>query len=112
MSGYKIYKKVIARLGYNESKDQKLLERALEAINQICADLKLPPASSLSEEITNDLQTEEAICCGAAMLLALNEGDGEKNRIFTEIYNSKRAGLLSCNDRVVDMLPVAESGVS
>ena len=44
------------------------------------------------------------------MLMAFSEGDTGKDKLFTEIYNAKRAALLSKTDYVIDNLPVTESG--
>lgn len=111
MNGYDIYKKAVTRLGYNSCDDKALLEKAGELIGQISADLKLEQITDLTADLQLDSNEAEAVCCGVTMLLALIEGDGEKHRIFCELYNAKRASLLSeCNVKK-DCLPVAESGV-
>lgn len=114
MKGYDIYKKVLARSGF-ENGDEIVLHNAqfanvLEMINQIAADLKVGEITELSEEVSYSNEITEAICCGVAMLLSLNEGDFEKNQIFAGIYNAKRAAVLGKITHVEDTLPVAESG--
>ena len=114
MNGYDIYKKAVARLGY-ENGDEITLKNTqfshiFEIINQITADLKLDKLSELSQEIDYSADIIEAICCGAAMLISLSEGDIAKNQIFTNIYNAKRAAILGGISHIKDTLPVAESG--
>ena len=93
MNGYDVYKKAVLRLGYNGSVNDRLLERALELMNQILQDLKLAEIKNLSEKLNVTETQAEALCCGTAMLLALSESDGEKNRLFADIYNAKRATI-------------------
>ena len=113
MTGYDIYKKACARLGISGTADEiiadsRLLSRALELVNQIAADLKIAEIKNLSDEITADAQKGEAICCGVAMLLSLSDGNSEKNQIYTNIYNAKRATVLSHLTQVEDNLPITE----
>ena len=110
MKAYDVYTKAVLRLGYNGSVNNRLLERAPELINQIAMDLKIEPISTLGDEIKADQTVVEALCCGTAMLLALSEGDGDKHKLFCEIYNGKRAAVLSETVFVEDKLPVAEGG--
>ena len=110
MKAYDIYSKAILRLGYNDTINERLIERAPELINQINSDLKLQPIVSLGDEITAEDNAIDALCCGVAMLLALSESDAEKHKMFCNIYNCKRASVLSSTAIVVDNLPVAESG--
>lgn len=110
MKGYDIYKRALNLLGYSGGEGSptaaELMEkRCLEAVNQILADLKCEPISSLSAELANTAAKTEALCYGTAMMLSLTEGDGEKNRLFTEIYNAKRAAALACIEHVGDCLP-------
>lgn len=116
MNGYDLYKKAKARLGAIGGADEilsdtRLLERALELINQIAADLKLQTVTDLTQEIVCSDTKNEALCCGTAMLLALSEGDTAKNQLYTNIYNAKRAAALGEITRVEDRLPVAEGEV-
>lgn len=109
MTGYDIYKKALVRLSYKDF-ENKLSIKALEFINQICNDLKMPTIQSLSQNLDCSSDRIEAVCCGLMMLLTLSEGDSEKNNIYTNIYNSKRASVLSKTVYVEDVLPNIESG--
>lgn len=114
MNGYDIYKKSLSRLG-SDSGDEITLNNTdflyvLECINQIAEDLKVKPINELSEEMSQNPQTIEAICCGVTMLLALNAGESQKNQIYTAIYNAKRAALLCKTFCIEDTLPIAEGG--
>lgn len=110
MNGYELFDRAILRLGYNNAVKDSLMPRAKELINQILIDLNFDILETLSDTFPQDNKVLEGVCCGLAMLLALNESDGEKHRIFCEIYNAKRSGILSKNSRVEDRLPTAEGG--
>lgn len=115
MNGYDIYKKAALRLGYNSATDttafdSKTLSRVLEIINQIALDLKLKTIETLSQKIVCSDEKLEALCCGTAMLLSLTEGDAEKNKIFTEIYNAKRSAVLNEISTIKDTLPYTVLG--
>lgn len=111
MSGYDIYKKALLRLGYNDAgiNDSKI-SIAKELINQILSDLRLEPINEMSYKIKASRDHLEAVCCGLAMLLSLSEGDSAKNQLFTDLYNAKRAAILSEISFIEDKLPIAESG--
>ena len=115
MNGFELYNKVLTRLGFSryeqDSFDEGLLKRVLELINQIAADLQLEGIKTLSENMNYNFAQTEAICCGVAMLFSLSEGDSEKNKIYTALYNSKRAALLSKTAYVEDVLPKVNNGV-
>lgn len=115
MTGYDIYKKSAARLGDSDSfngilEDSSKLNIALEAINQIATDLKLHEINSLSDEMTIDNKQADALCSGVTMLIALSNGNTEKNNIYTGIYNAKRAMVLAEVSVIEDKLPFSESG--
>lgn len=105
MNGYSLYKKAILRLGYNDAENTRLADRAGEFLNQILTDLKLENSRGLSCELDLTQEVSDAVVSGLAMLLALSEGDGERNELFSEIYNAKRATLLTASDKVSDVLP-------
>lgn len=110
MTGYDIYSRALALLGYNDQVSELLpknvlFERTLMIINWLLSDLKCDKISKLSEVINISNQKIDAVCSGTAMLLALSCGDSEKNRIYTDIYNSKRASVLSDIKFVSDTLP-------
>ena len=116
MTGNDIYRRVLGILGYlntniiNANEDN-LLKRAPDIINQICMDLKIPQIERLSDEIKANEASIDALCYGTAMLMALVEGDGAKNQVFTQIYNSKRAAALSQIQKIEDKLPFVSYGV-
>lgn len=112
MKGYEIYNRVLTLLGYSGNNVSpaaaELMEkRCLEAINQISADLKCDPISSLAEELPIGSAKTEALCCGVAMLMSLTESDGEKNRLFADLYNAKRAAALAKIEHIGERLPNA-----
>ena len=111
MSGYDIYKKALLRLGYNSSgiNDNKI-SMAKELINQVLNDLKLEEINEMSSKIKASKSYLEAVCCGLAMLLSLSEGDSAKNQLFCDLYNAKRAAILSEISLIEDKLPIAGSG--
>ena len=116
MTGNDIFKRCLALLGYTQAESEAvsckaLLNRMPEIIASICFDLKITPVFDLEGEITaNDTQLD-ALCCGCTMLLALSEGEGGKHRLFTELYNARRAAALSEISTVKDCLPVTDGGL-
>lgn len=116
MTGDDIYKRVLALLGYLNSGniivgENNLLKRAVDIINQICLDLKIPPICILSDQIKASDEKLDALAYGCAMLFALIEGDGAKNQLFAKIYNGKRGRALSSKEVVQDKLPITSYGV-
>ncbi len=115
MTGNDVFNRVLNLLGYLNSCDvrtdnENLLKRAPDIINQICFDLKIPNITRLSDKIEATPQALDALCYGASMIMTLVEGDGTKNKIFTDIYNAKRALALSCTDVIEDKLPKLDYG--
>ena len=114
MTGYDIYKKVLSISGYSTSEDdflqQVTLERMPDIINQICFDLKLNTISELENKIVATSKQLDALCYGVAMLLAVSEGETEKNKLFAQIYNAKRAAVLCETQSVEDKLPYVSYG--
>lgn len=116
MTGYDIYKRVLALLGYLNAADvvvgeENLFKRSLDVINQICFDLNIETINSLSCKIEANEIKIDALCYGVAMILSLIEGDGAKNKLFAQIYNAKRSKALSKSDTVQDKLPKMNYGV-
>lgn len=110
MTGFDVYKRCMALSGHTFSDDEVIADKVLiaripEFINQIATDLKIENIENLSDEINASDIKIDALISGTAMLLALTEGDGDKNRIFTEIYNSKRSAALSESNRIADVFP-------
>ncbi len=115
MTGYDIYKRASALLGYNiqngeTAEHSSLTNRLPHLINQILSELKIKEIESLYDKIDASPQKAEAIYYGTAMLIALSESDGTKNQIFADIYNAKRTSALSQTDTVLDVLPSVGSG--
>ncbi len=115
MTGYDIYKRALALLGYsaggNETAENSSISARLpELINQILSELEIDLIESLADKIDTTPQKAEAIYYGTAMLIALSESDGTKNQIFAGIYNAKRAAALSKKDSISDVLPSVGSG--
>ena len=115
MKGHDAYKRVLNLLGYLNNDDLvtsdiSLYNRALHAFNQILLDLKKEEISDLSQEINITKAECDALIYGVAMMLSLACGDGERNRIFTDIYNAKRSTVLSGIDTVSDVMPTTVGG--
>ncbi len=115
MTGNDVFNRVLNLLGYlnsytTKTDNQNLLKRAPDIINQVCLDLKIPNITRLSDEIEASDKALDALCYGAAMIMALVDGDGVKNKMFSDIYNAKRAAALSSKDVIVDKLPNAYYG--
>lgn len=115
MTGFEIYKRVLNISGYLNNGDMFLGEESLTVriiglINQVCLDLKIPKINSLGERIIAVPEKIDALCYGTAMLFALSEGNTEKSRLFTQIYNAKRTAVLSTKDLVEDTLPSVDCG--
>lgn len=115
MKGYEVYKKVLNLLGYMNNDDSitadsALYKRALYAINQILLDLKQAEIEGMNDVINIPKPSVEALVYGVAMLLSLIGGDGERNRLFTELYNAKRSAALNEVDTVLDVMPNIDGG--
>ena len=52
----------------------------------------------------------DALVYGVAMMLSLIGGDGERNQLFTNIYNAKRSAVLNTVDNIVDAMPNVDGG--
>ena len=112
MKGFDIYKRAMLLLGYNDIIDNSSLqtrfeEQGSDLISQIAADLRISGIPSLSVDLSASSAQTEAIY-GTAMLLSLVEGDSSKNRIFTELYNAKRAAALKNTAEITDVMPHTE----
>ena len=116
MTGLDIYNKAMMLLGYdqntvNHGAIDEIMPKALDIINNILIDLNLSPINSLAEEINGTPKQKDALCSGTAMLIALLEGDTNKNVIFTGIYNAKRSIALKTSANIEDVLPTDDGGV-
>ena len=100
MKAFDIYKRAMRLLGYgdilnDEALRQRFEEQSTELISQIAADLHIQEISSLSDELEADAQQLEALACS-------------KNRIFTALYNAKRASSLKAKAIIADVMPQTE----
>ena len=115
MTGYDVIRRAFNLLGYlGDGQDpctsDKTAANGFGFINQLLSDLKCHSISSLQDSLGISSAKEEALCYGVAMLFALTEGDGNKNRIFSEIYNAKRGIALAEISGVKDVLPKVTAG--
>lgn len=115
MTGYEVYRRCLSLLGYTSAENETvsckaLLTRMPDIINSIAADLNIEEIPELTSPINADSKRLDALCCGCTMLLALSEGDGAKNKLFAEIYNSKRGAVLSKTGAIEDRLPKTSDG--
>ncbi len=115
MKGYDLYKRVLNLLGYMYSddgitSDNLLYKRALYAINQILLDLGQNEIEDMNCEINLSKAQLDALVYGVAMMLSLIGGDGERNRLFANIYNAKRGGALNTVDNITDAMPNIDGG--
>ena len=108
MTGYEILKKALQRLGI-KNENNSLNLRAVEYINQISSDLNGGAIENLSDTLKGSPELCEAITVGLVMLFSLTIGDTAANKIYTDLYNAKRAKLLSNSDTVTDKLPKGDS---
>lgn len=112
MTGHKIFDNAIKLLGYTDSFGEiddstGLKARATAVINRILADLNINISiNKLSDEILISKEAEDALIYGTAMLLALSDNDGGKNKLFAEIYNGKRSLAKGNKSFIADNLPV------
>ena len=110
MTGFDVYNRCMALLGYNYQEGEIIAGETLKArfpeiLNQILLDLKLDICDDLSIEIPLNLKQADALVNGCAMLLSLSEGDAQKNQLFTSIYNGKRSAALSGKSLIEDVIP-------
>ena len=115
MTGYDVIKRAMRLLGYSgeegdPSESNGAAEKGLEIINQLLSDLDCGVVYSLLDSLCIPKAKEEALLYGAAMLLALTEGDANKNHLFSEMYNAKRGTALAEISGVKDCLPKVITG--
>lgn len=115
MTGYDVIKRAMSLLGYSSAEgdpaeSELTALKGLEIIRQLLMDLRCGGISSLSDNLDISGAQEDALCYGTAMLLALTEGDTNKNRLFAEIYNAKRGTALAEMSSVKDCLPKVTVG--
>ncbi len=112
MKGHKIFDEAMKLLGYTDSFGEiddstGLKSRATAVINRILRDLSINTSIvKLSDAIEISKEAEDALIYGTAMLLALSDNDGGKNKLFADIYNGKRAAIKGNKSLITDSLPV------
>ena len=112
MTAHKIFDDAMKLLGYTDYSGEiddstGLKARATAVINRILSDLNIDISiNKLSDKIEASKEAEDALIYGTAMLLALSDNDGGKNKLFAEIYNGKRAFVKGNKSLVGDTLPV------
>ena len=117
MKGNDVYKRVLNLLGYINSDDSitsdvVLYKRSLHIFNQILLDLNQKELNDFESEMNLSKPYLEALIYGVAMLLSLNCGDAERNKIYTNIYNAKRSAALSSIETITDVMPTTVEGES
>lgn len=112
MKAYDFFEEAMLLLGYMDFEgkiedNSGLKARSQAAINLILKDLEIDLSiKKLTDTVTLSTKKADALTLGLAMLLALFEGDGEKNRLYCELYNAKRATCKGGKGEIRDTLPV------
>ncbi len=113
MTGYDIYKKSCAVLGYYdiaEGRSPIRGEAFTDMLNQILADLKADAVEDLGQEMTLTTKLQEACVYGCAMLLSVALKDSNCASLYSQLYNLKRSVVLSGTDKRYDVLPATLDG--
>ena len=113
MTGYDIFKRVCAVLGYTDfsANPDGLTDVSFwHILNQILSDLKLPEAETLSSVIEANQKQQEAIIYGSASLFAGSFNDITLANTFTQLYNAKRSVVLCEIDTRTDVIPTPPQG--
>jgi len=121
MTGQQMFDKAMTLLGYTGSHNEisgkdELLTRGLAFINQIYSDLHYASAitditdfvllSNINDEIVLPTRVlYDVMPYGVAMFLALAEGDGDNQQIFSALYNQKRGSVKAPSTSIVDAMP-------
>ena len=108
MTGYELYKKVCALLGYHytdKDSDNTTGTAFCGMINQIAADLKISEIKSLADKIEVGLNKREALIYGCAMLYATSLKDSGCVKKISQLYTSKRGKALNETAQREDILP-------
>lgn len=115
MTGYDLCKRAFVLLGYSDADgriagEDGLLKRAEDVLGEICGDLEVVPPSCLTDPVSAPPAALETIPYGVAMLLSFGADDGTKNRMFTSLYNQKRATVKGRITKIGDALPTDDGG--
>lgn len=113
MTGYELFKKVCALLGYydlHSGNDNAKSTVFCDIVNQIAQDLNIKEIKTLSEKIICKPYQKEALTYGCAMLFSVSLSDSGCAAMYSELYNSKRCKALSACDIRADVLPSPKIG--
>ena len=114
MTGYEIYRQAESLLGYSDThricEQDEVTTCGIDQINCILADLHCQTIPALVTELELSAPIKEALLCGTAALIALSDGDFEKNRTWATVYQSKRAAALAGIGTISDVLPAPGEG--
>lgn len=112
MTGYEIYCRATALLGYSErgfaGESESFSDDYLVFINRILSDLGCGQITDPTVEIALESKREEALLYGVAMMAALSVADRMKAAEFEDRYRKKRAAALSDLGVISDTLPNPE----
>ena len=112
MTGYDIYCRASALLGYSDDgfgrENESFSDEYVIFINRILSDLGCGRMIIPTDEIVLNDKQEEALIYGVAMLSAFSVADTLKAEVFAEHYRKKRAAALSDLTVISDTLPTPE----
>lgn len=96
--------------GYNDdiSADFPLPNNPLSICNRVLVDLGLPIAENLEQTLEVEPEILEAMGYGVAMFICIFTGDAARQPLYTEIYNAKRAKVLSRIEKIKDVMVYEE----
>lgn len=84
----------------SEEKDSQLL-----FINRIFSDLCISEAKDINEEINLKFEQVDACVYGVAMLMAMKNSDSYRGKMFSRLYEGKRAAAKCSTHRIKDAMP-------
>lgn len=112
MKASNIYKTALELMGYgynsDVSADFPLPDNPLSVCNRVFTDLGLGAIESLEESVDLEPEIMDAVCYGIAMFISIFSGDSARQPLYTEIYNAKRAKVLSCTEKIKDVMVYRE----
>lgn len=96
--------------GYNSdiSADFPLPDNPLSVCNRVFVDLGLPMAENLEQTVEAEPEILEALGYGVAMFICIFTGDSSRQPLYAEIYNAKRAKVLSTVEKIKDVMVYGE----
>lgn len=107
-----IYKTALELMGYgynsDVSADFPFPHNQLSICNRVFIDLGLSTVESLEQSIDLEPEIMDAVCYGIAMFICIFAGDGARQPLYSEIYNAKRAKVLSSTEKIKDVMVYGE----